>query len=50
VHCGHALHHLTTSACAGYFEFLSAIKNPKHEEHVRMLEWIGGAFDRKVSI
>ena len=29
----------------GYFEFLSAIKNPKHEEHVRTLEWIGGAFD-----
>jgi hypothetical protein len=31
----------------GYLEFLSAIKNPKHEEHARMLEWIGGAFDPK---
>lgn len=29
----------------GYFKFLSAIKNPKHEEHARMLQWIGGAFD-----
>jgi hypothetical protein len=29
----------------GYFEFLSAIKNPKHEEHAHMLEWVGGAFD-----
>jgi len=23
----------------------SAIKNPKHEEHARMLVWISGAFD-----
>jgi hypothetical protein len=30
---------------SGYEEFLSAIKDPKHEEHDRMLEWIGGAFD-----
>jgi hypothetical protein len=29
----------------GYFEFLSAIKNPKHKEHASMLVWIGGAFD-----
>lgn len=29
----------------GYEEFLSAIKDPKHEEHDRMLEWVGGAFD-----
>jgi len=29
----------------GYEEFLSAITNPKHEEHSRMLTWIGGAFD-----
>jgi len=29
----------------GYEEFLSAINDPKHEEHNRMLEWIGGAFD-----
>ena len=30
---------------SGYEEFLSAIKDPKHEEHDRMLEWVGGAFD-----
>jgi hypothetical protein len=29
----------------GYAEFLEAIHNPKHEEHVGMLEWIGGKFD-----
>ena len=29
----------------GYEEFLEAIKDPKHEEHEEMLEWIGGAFD-----
>jgi hypothetical protein len=29
----------------GYEEFLEAIKDPDHEEHERMLEWIGGAFD-----
>jgi hypothetical protein len=29
----------------GYEEFLSAIKDPKHEEHASMLVWIGGAFD-----
>ncbi|MGB6352693.1 MAG: plasmid pRiA4b ORF-3 family protein [Steroidobacteraceae bacterium] len=29
----------------GYEEFLSAIEDPKHEEHDRMLEWVGGAFD-----
>ena len=29
----------------GYDEFLSAIKNPKHEEHDSMLVWIGGVFD-----
>jgi hypothetical protein len=29
----------------GYFEFLSAIADPTHEEHDRMLEWVGGAFD-----
>jgi hypothetical protein len=29
----------------GYEEFLSAIKDPKHEEHDNMLAWIGGAFD-----
>lgn len=29
----------------GYAEFLSAINDPKHEEHDSMLVWIGGAFD-----
>ena len=29
----------------GYLEFLSAIRNPKHDEHESMLTWIGGAFD-----
>jgi hypothetical protein len=29
----------------GYGDFLEAIRNPKHEEHERMLEWIGGRFD-----
>jgi hypothetical protein len=29
----------------GYLEFLSAIQEPKHDEHESMLTWIGGAFD-----
>ena len=29
----------------GYFDFLEAIANPKHEEHENMLEWIGGSFN-----
>lgn len=29
----------------GYRDFLEAIRNPKHEEHENMLEWIGGRFD-----
>jgi len=29
----------------GYEEFLEAIRDPKHEEHEAMLEWVGGAFD-----
>lgn len=29
----------------GYIEFLSAIGDPGHDEHDRMLVWIGGAFD-----
>jgi hypothetical protein len=29
----------------GYLEFLSAIRDPKHDEHESMLTWIGGAFD-----
>jgi hypothetical protein len=31
----------------GYFEFLTAISSPLHEEHARMLEWVGGSFDPK---
>jgi hypothetical protein len=29
----------------GYEEFLGAIRDPKHEEHNAMLEWVGGSFD-----
>ena len=29
----------------GYGYFLDAIRNPDHEEHDSMLEWIGGQFD-----
>ncbi len=29
----------------GYEEFLRAIRDPRHEEHDRMLQWAGGAFD-----
>ncbi|HUU13151.1 MAG TPA: plasmid pRiA4b ORF-3 family protein [Terriglobia bacterium] len=29
----------------GYENFLEAIRDPAHEEHDSMLEWIGGAFD-----
>lgn len=32
----------------GYAGFLEAIRNPDHEEHERMLEWIGGSFDPEV--
>jgi hypothetical protein len=28
-----------------YFDFLAAIKDPAHEEHRMMLDWIGGSFD-----
>jgi Plasmid pRiA4b ORF-3-like protein len=42
------------SNCAGcpdvggphaYFDFLAAIRDPIHEEHRTLLEWIGGSFD-----
>lgn len=29
----------------GYADFLEAIRDPKHEQHDEMLEWIGGEFD-----
>ena len=29
----------------GYAELLEIIKNPEHEEHEEMLEWLGGEFD-----
>lgn len=29
----------------GYQNLLDALKDPKHEEHEEMLEWIGGEFD-----
>jgi hypothetical protein len=29
----------------GYAEFLSTIKDPKHDEHDQMLAWVGGVFD-----
>jgi len=29
----------------GYGDFLEAIRDPEHEEHDSMLEWIGGSFD-----
>jgi hypothetical protein len=29
----------------GYFEFLAALKDPAHEQHTELLEWIGGPFD-----
>jgi hypothetical protein len=29
----------------GYREFIRAIRDPRHEEHESMLEWVGGRFD-----
>ena len=29
----------------GYERFLEAVRNPDHEEHESMLEWVGGDFD-----
>jgi hypothetical protein len=29
----------------GYDDFLAAIKDPDHDEHETMLEWVGGEFD-----
>lgn len=30
---------------AGYEEFLAAIRDPGHQEHEWLLEWVGGSFD-----
>lgn len=29
----------------GFYEFLEALADPKHEQHEELLQWIGGAFD-----
>jgi hypothetical protein len=29
----------------GYQNFLEAVRDPGHEEHEAMLEWVGGSFD-----
>ena len=29
----------------GYGDFLEAVRNPEHEQHEEMLEWVGGEFD-----
>lgn len=29
----------------GYKEFLEAIRDPEHENHEELLEWVGGEFD-----
>lgn len=29
----------------GYADFVDAIQDPNHEEHERLLEWVGGQFD-----
>jgi hypothetical protein len=29
----------------GYAEFLEAIDDPAHEDHIRLLHWVGGSFD-----
>lgn len=29
----------------GYESFLAAIADPRHDDHGRMLEWVGGRFD-----
>lgn len=29
----------------GYFEFLTAITDPAHQDHSELLRWIGGSFD-----
>jgi Plasmid pRiA4b ORF-3-like protein len=29
----------------GFYNLLEAIRNPEHDEHEEMLDWLGGAFD-----
>ena len=29
----------------GFYEFLEAIKDPKHPEHKSYMEWLGGKYD-----
>jgi Plasmid pRiA4b ORF-3-like protein len=29
----------------GYYNLLTALRDPQHEEHAQMLEWVGGEFD-----
>jgi hypothetical protein len=29
----------------GFYNFLEAIRDPEHDEHEELLEWIGGSFD-----
>lgn len=29
----------------GYYDYLAAIKNPKHPQHKEIREWLGGSFD-----
>jgi hypothetical protein len=29
----------------GYADFLTAIADPRHDEHERFLSWVGGSFD-----
>lgn len=31
----------------GYMEFLAAIRDPAHEQHDELLEWVGGPFDHE---
>ena len=33
---------------SGYEEFLEAVTDPTHEDHLSMLQWVGGAFDPKM--
>jgi Plasmid pRiA4b ORF-3-like protein len=46
--CLGGLRHRPPEDCGGppgYQNFLEAIRDPAHEEHDTMLEWVGGSFD-----